>query len=102
MRSGHVLPTTSRSRGVELRVYTPAMAAVRPWPEVRDEDRGVIDRMEELLRTNDQSPEELRARVGQLRREAKETDITGYRNAVLALADRYEQIAEVRESASQT
>lgn len=58
--------------------------------------------MEELLRTNDQSPEELRARVDQLRREAEETDITGYRNAVLALADRYEQIAATRESASQT
>lgn len=76
------------------------MDAVRPWPEVdSDEDRQVIELMEELLETTEQTPEELRARAAELRDEAHHTEIRGYRNASLALADRYEQVAKTRLSA---
>jgi hypothetical protein len=76
------------------------MVAISPWPEVdRDEDRWVIELMEELLEKTDQSPDELRARAAELRDEAQRTDIKGYRDAALALADRYEQAATARASA---
>jgi hypothetical protein len=75
------------------------MARRHPWPEVRDEDRSVIELMEELLETTRQSPDELRARAAELRDEARRTDIKGYRDAALALADRYEQTAAARLAA---
>jgi hypothetical protein len=52
--------------------------------------------MEELLADTEQTPDELRARARQLRGEADRTDIDGYRDAYLALADRYEQAASTR------
>lgn len=76
------------------------MEVVHPWPEVdSDEDRQVIELMEELLETTEQTPEELRARAAELRDEAQQTKIRGYRNAALVLADRYEQVATTRLSA---
>jgi hypothetical protein len=68
--------------------------AVRPWPDIPD--RWPIDLMEELLADNDQTPDELRDRARQLRGQAEQTDIDGYRDAYLALADRYEQAASAR------
>ncbi len=68
--------------------------AVRPWPDIPD--RWPIDLMEELLADTEQTPEELTARARQLRDEADRTDIDGYRDAYLALADRYEQAASTR------
>jgi hypothetical protein len=68
--------------------------AVRPWPDIPD--RWSIDLMEELLADTEQTPDELRARARQLRGEADRTDIDGYRDAYLALADRYEQAASTR------
>jgi len=52
--------------------------------------------MEELLEQTEQPPRELSARAEELRAQVAPTDIEGYRNAALALADRYEQAAVAR------
>ena len=52
--------------------------------------------MEELLEQTGQPPRELSARAEELRVRAAQTDIAGYRDAALALADRYEQAAAAR------
>jgi hypothetical protein len=75
------------------------MASTRPWPAVPEEHRWVLDLMEERLDGTTQSPEELTARAEQLRAEAERTDIEGFRDAVLALAERYEQTASRLASA---
>ena len=52
--------------------------------------------MEERLAQTSQPPRELSARAEDLRAQAAQTDIDGYRDAALALADRYEQAAAAR------
>jgi hypothetical protein len=69
-----------------------------PWPKVAEGHRWAIELMEERLEKTDRSPEELRARAAELRAEAEETDITGYRDAALVLANRYENAAAAREA----
>ena len=75
-----------------------AMVSPHPWPTLREEDRWLIDRMEERLGKTHKT-EQLRAHAQELRAEAAETDMHGYREAALALADRYEQAAATRTSA---
>jgi hypothetical protein len=70
--------------------------AVRPWPDIPDDHRWSIDLMEELLEQTTQPARELSARAEELRARAEQTDIDGYRDAYLALADRYEQAASAR------
>jgi hypothetical protein len=70
--------------------------AARPWPELRDEDRWLIDAMERRISDTTQSPDELRARAQELRADAAASDVKGVRDAKLALADRYEQAAVTR------
>lgn len=70
--------------------------AVRPWPDVSDEHRWAIELMEERFEQTTQTPDELKARAKQLRAEADRTEIPGYRDAALALADRYEVAAADR------
>lgn len=70
--------------------------SARPWPDIRDEQRWAIELMEELLEQTEQPPRELSARAEELRAQAAQTDIEGYRDAALALADRYEQAAAAR------
>ena len=72
---------------------------MRPWPELAEDDRWLITLMEDLLGNTEQSPDELRARARELRDEAGQTDIEGYRHAALALADRYEEAAAARVAA---
>lgn len=67
-----------------------------PWPDVPREHRWSIELMEELLEQTEQQPRELSARAEELRAQAAPTDIDGYRDAALALADRYEQAAAAR------
>jgi hypothetical protein len=67
-----------------------------PWPDVPEEHRWSIELMEELLEQTEQPPRELSARAEELRAQAAQTDIDGYRDAALALADRYEQAAAAR------
>lgn len=69
---------------------------VHPWPNILDKHRWSIELMEELLEQTEQPPRELLARAEELRAQAAQTDIEGYRDAALALADRYEQAAAVR------
>lgn len=76
------------------------MSRVRPWPDVPSEGRWTVDLMEELLEQTEQLPEQLSARAKELRAEAAGTDIEGYREAALALADRYEAAAAARLTAS--
>ena len=71
----------------------------RPWPEVLEEDRWLIEEFEHDLRESLQSPEELRARASELRQQAKSTEIRGIREASLALAERYEEAAAARTPA---
>ncbi|HET7589170.1 MAG TPA: hypothetical protein VFK14_03140 [Solirubrobacterales bacterium] len=52
--------------------------------------------MEERLERTSQPPRELSARAEELRAQAAQTDIEGYRDAALALADHYEQAAAAR------
>lgn len=70
--------------------------SAHPWPEIPDEQRWSIELMEELLEQTEQPPRELSARAEELRTQAAQTDIEGYRDAALALADRYEQAAAAR------
>jgi hypothetical protein len=72
--------------------------AIHPWPEVPEEYRWTIELIEERLEKNDQTPEELTSRAEELRREAESTEIDGYRDARLALADRFEALAVSRLS----
>lgn len=78
------------------RSYTLPMAAVHPWPDIPDEQRWSIELMEELLERTTQPARELAARADELRAQAAQTDIDGYRDAALALADRYEHAAAAR------
>ena len=55
--------------------------------------------MEDWLRDTTQSPEHLRARAGELRTQAEQSDIKGVRDASLALAGRYEDAAAARLAA---
>jgi hypothetical protein len=70
--------------------------AAHPWPDIPDEQRWSLELMEERLERTSQPPRELSARAEELRAEAAQTDIDGYRDAALALADRYEQAAAAR------
>jgi hypothetical protein len=70
--------------------------SMQPWPEVADEQRWALELMEERLQQTSQGPEELSARAAELRTEAARTEIAGFRDAALALADRYEQAASAR------
>jgi hypothetical protein len=64
-----------------------------------DEDRWLADTMNRRLRDSTQSAEQLRSRARELRAEAEQSDLSGIRNAALALAERYEQTATARLSA---
>jgi hypothetical protein len=79
--------------------YTCSLA-LHPWPDVPEEHRWTIELMEERLEKNDQTPEELTARAEELRRDAESTEIDGRRDAWLAVADRYEELAASRLSRS--
>jgi hypothetical protein len=70
--------------------------SAHPWPEIPGEHRWSIELMEELLEQTELPSRELSARAEELRTQAAQTDIAGYRDAALALADRYEQAAAVR------
>ena len=70
--------------------------SAHPWPDIPDEQRWSLDLMEERLERTAQPPRELSARAEELRAQAAQTDIAGYRRAALALADRYEQAAAAR------
>ncbi|MGH2953898.1 MAG: hypothetical protein ACRDK9_07730 [Solirubrobacterales bacterium] len=70
--------------------------SARPWPDVPGEHRWAIDLMEERLERTTQTPAALLARASELRAQAADTDIDGYRDAALALADRYEEAAAAR------
>lgn len=69
---------------------------MRQWPDVPENQRWVIELMEERLERTRQTPAELMARAQELRAEAAKTEIKGFRDAALALADRYEEAAAAR------
>jgi hypothetical protein len=66
---------------------------LHPWPNVVDEHRWSIELMEELLESTERTPEQLRCRAAELRGQVEASDSKGEREALLALADRYEQTA---------
>jgi len=72
---------------------------IRSWPTLREEDRWLTEAMERQLRESTQSTKELRARAGELRAQAEQSELKGIHDAALALADRYEQAAAERLSA---
>ena len=72
------------------------MASVRLWPEILEEDKWLIELMEERFEKTPLSPKELRDRAAELRRQADENDMAAYREMALALAERYEETATSR------
>jgi hypothetical protein len=74
--------------------------AVLPWPELPERHRWAVELMEECLERTTQGPGELLERAAELRFAAGRTDIDGYRDAHLALADRYEQAAARRRKSA--
>ena len=70
--------------------------AARPWPDIPEEHRWTLELMEERLQRTSQSPDELRARASELRTQAGKAEIKGFRDAALALADRYDEAATAR------
>jgi hypothetical protein len=72
------------------------MASPHPWPELRDDDRWLIDLMEERFHKSSQTPDQMRARARRLRAQAARMEIRGVRDANLAMADRYELAAAAR------
>jgi hypothetical protein len=70
--------------------------SAHPWPDLPDEQRWALELMEERLEQTSQAPQELSARAEELRTQAAETEIKGFHDAALALADRYEQAAAAR------
>lgn len=70
--------------------------AAHPWPDIPEEQRWALELMEERLKQTSQRPQELVSRAKELRAQAAETDVKGFRDAALALAERYEQAAAVR------
>lgn len=74
--------------------------AARQWPHLDDKHRWAVELMEDLLERTTQRPEALDVRAGELRAQAARTDIDGYRDAYLALADRYELAAAARRDSA--
>ena len=72
------------------------MASVRPWPKVAEEDHWVIELTEERFEKTPLSPEQMRARAKELRTQAERGRAGGDKDAMLALADRYEEMAAKR------
>jgi hypothetical protein len=69
---------------------------LHPWPDVPEEYRWTVELIEERLEKNDQTPEDLLTRARELRREAEATEIEGNRDAWLAVADRFAELAASR------
>jgi hypothetical protein len=76
------------------------MSSSGGWPSLPEEDRWAIDLMDELLEDESQTPEQLLARAKELRAEAAEADIEGFRSAARALAGRYEEAAAARATSA--
>jgi hypothetical protein len=89
-------PKGSRQAAVHLE----PMSAVRPWPEVPSEARWVIEAMEEQLEETTATPQELATHARELRARAAAADNEGSRQAALAVAERYEQLAATRLSSA--
>lgn len=75
------------------------MSEIRPWPSLREEDRWLIEAMEERLSGTSMSLEDMRECARELREQAAQSEIDGAREAALALAERYEQEAASRAGA---
>lgn len=75
------------------------MSGIRPWPDLREEDRWLIEAMEQRLADSSMSPDEMRECARELRDQAAQSEIDGAREAALALAERYEQEAVSRAGA---
>jgi hypothetical protein len=74
--------------------------ATRLWPDLPNKHRWAVELMEERLERTTQRPEALASRAVELRAEAARTDIDGFRDAYLTLADRYELAASARRKSA--
>ncbi|MGH2988022.1 MAG: hypothetical protein ACRDLO_15240 [Solirubrobacterales bacterium] len=73
-----------------------ALMPTAAWPDIPDEQRWALELIEERLERTSQTPDELSARAEELRAQAADTEIRGFRDAALALAERYEEAAAAR------
>lgn len=73
--------------------FTMSHMAVRPWPDFPEEDQWVLRRIEEQIAESAQSPAQMRARATELRERAAEVGRFGGQDALLAVAERYEEAA---------
>lgn len=74
--------------------------AARLWPDLDDKHCWALELMEERLAQTTQQAKALAVRAGELRAQATRTDIDGYRDAYLTLADRYEVAAAARRDSA--
>ena len=72
----------------------------RVWPDLPEKHRWALELMEKRLKNTTQPARELSARAEELRAQAAQTDIDGYRDAALMLADRYEQASTLMRANS--
>jgi hypothetical protein len=75
------------------------MPAVRPWPELLEEDKWLIGLMEEQFEKAGLSAGQLRARAAELRQQADDPHLCVSGEMALALAERYEIAAATRRAA---
>jgi hypothetical protein len=68
------------------------------WPSVPEGEEWILELLDERFEQTSQSPEELEERAKELRSQAAASDVTGFREAAIALAERYEETALVRSA----
>jgi hypothetical protein len=79
------------TEGMGSGVTTLEGMATDVWPTVPEDQGWVLDEIEEMLAETTDTTQQLTDRARELRAKAKATDIEGFREAWLALADRYEE-----------
>jgi hypothetical protein len=72
------------------------VTSVQSWPDHPPEFAWAFEGFDEQLERTSRTPDELTARAGELRAEAAATEIRGFRQACLRMAERYEAAAAAR------
>lgn len=70
--------------------------AVRPWPEFPEEMRWILDSYDELIADGNGTPAEKIERAAELRARAAGLGPVSGKDALLAIAERYEEAAAAR------
>ena len=82
------------------RRYNQLVSTPRPWPEYPPELAWAFEGFDEQLDTTTRTTHDLETRAVELRTEAAATEIRGFSEACLRMAERYEAAAAARLAAS--